>query len=182
MPVDDMPLDDQPLDAGHLQVHVGIDGHTRAMIVRADETLLESLRERCGRTSVRYSCGIGVCGTCTVLVEGDAKSSCLLLTAMVDGREVTTPEGSAAAGLTPAQQAFVEAGAFQCSYCIPGMALAAQAARERDPGITVDELCDELAGNLCRCGSYPQIRAALERLVGEPSSPAGPLTSKELTR
>jgi aerobic-type carbon monoxide dehydrogenase small subunit (CoxS/CutS family) len=154
-----MPLDD-PLD-----VKVDVDGRTRAMTVRADETLLESLRERCDRTSVRYSCGIGVCGTCTVLVDGAAQSSCLLLTAMVDGREVTTPEGSADDGLTTAQQAFVEASAFQCSYCIPGMALAAQAARERDPGISLDELCDELAGNLCRCGSYPQIRAALERLV-----------------
>jgi aerobic-type carbon monoxide dehydrogenase small subunit (CoxS/CutS family) len=78
---------------------------------------------------------------------------------------VTTPEGSADDGLTSAQQAFVDASAFQCSYCIPGMALAAQAARERNPAITLDELVDELAGNLCRCGSYPQIRAALERLV-----------------
>jgi aerobic-type carbon monoxide dehydrogenase small subunit (CoxS/CutS family) len=154
-----MPLDDP------LEVKVGVDGRTRAMTVRADETLLESLRERCDRTSVRYGCGIGVCGTCTVLVDGDAKSSCLLLTAMVDGHEVTTPEGSADDGLTSAQQAFVDASAFQCSYCIPGMALAAQAARERNPAITLDELVDELAGNLCRCGSYPQIRAALERLV-----------------
>jgi aerobic-type carbon monoxide dehydrogenase small subunit (CoxS/CutS family) len=154
-----MPLDDQ------LEVKVGVDGRTRAMTVRADETLLESLRERCDRTSVRYSCGIGVCGTCTVLVDGDAKSSCLLLTAMVDGHEVTTPEGSADDGLSSAQQAFVDASAFQCSYCIPGMALAAQAARDRNPAITLDELVDELAGNLCRCGSYPQIRAALERLV-----------------
>jgi aerobic-type carbon monoxide dehydrogenase small subunit (CoxS/CutS family) len=175
-----MPLDDQPLDDEHLDVRVGVDGRTRTMTVRSDETLLETLRERCDRTSVRYGCGIGVCGTCTVLVEGDAQSSCLLLTAMVDGREVTTPEGSAEEGLTTAQQAFVDASAFQCSYCIPGMALAAQAAWERDPGITVDELCDELAGNLCRCGSYPQIRAALERLAGE-SSPAGPVTPEELT-
>jgi aerobic-type carbon monoxide dehydrogenase small subunit (CoxS/CutS family) len=170
-----------PLDDDHLEVRVGVDGRTRTMTVRTDETLLESLRERCDRTSVRYSCGIGVCGTCTVLVDGDAKSSCLLLTAMVDGREVSTPEGSAEGALTAAQQAFVEASAFQCSYCIPGMALAAQAARERDPAITAVELCDELAGNLCRCGSYPQIRAALERLAGEPSSPAVPVTPEELT-
>ena len=166
-----MSLDDR------LDVQVDVDGRTRAMTVRTDETLLESLRERCDRTSVRYGCGIGVCGTCTVLVDGDAKSSCLLLTAMVDGHEVTTPEGSADDGLTTAQQAFVDASAFQCSYCIPGMALAAQAARDRDPGITLDELVDELAGNLCRCGSYPQIRAALERLVGE--APAAEPTLEE---
>jgi len=170
-----------PLEDDEIEVHLGIDGHERTMTVRTDETLLESLRERCDRTSVRYSCGIGVCGTCTVLVDGDAKSSCLLLTAMVAGSDVTTPEGSAEEALTTAQRAFVEASAFQCSYCIPGMALAAQAARERDPGITVDELCDELAGNLCRCGSYPQIRAALERLVGESTSPAPAVTFEELT-
>jgi carbon-monoxide dehydrogenase small subunit len=162
------------------QVEVGIDldGVARTMTVRGDETLLESLRERCDRTSVRYSCGIGVCGTCTVLVDGDPVSSCLLLTAMVDGRAVTTAEGRVGGEeLSAAQRAFVEAGAFQCSYCIPGMALTAQAAADRDPGVTVETLCEELAGNLCRCGSYPQVRAALERLVGAPTVP--PQSSEE---
>jgi aerobic-type carbon monoxide dehydrogenase small subunit (CoxS/CutS family) len=155
------------VDENRVEVGIELDGASRTMTVPGDETLLETLRERCDRTSVRYSCGIGVCGTCTVLVDGDPVSSCLLLTAMVDGRAVTTAEGQVPAGeLSAAQRAFVEAGAFQCSYCIPGMALTAQAAADRDPGITVDELCEELAGNLCRCGSYPQVRAALERLVG----------------
>ncbi|WP_207225856.1 (2Fe-2S)-binding protein [Blastococcus saxobsidens] len=149
-----------------------MDGRTRAFDVRTDETLLETLRDRCGTTSVRYCCGIGVCGTCTVLLDGDAVSSCLLLTVMAEGRQVTTPQGLAAtscSAISSAQQAFVDAGAFQCSYCIPGMALAAQAAIDRDPEASVDHLVDELAGNLCRCGSYPQVREALERLVSGPT-------------
>lgn len=163
------------VDDDEVEVEIDLDGIPRTMTVRGDETLLESLRERCDRTSVRYSCGIGVCGTCTVLVDGDPVSSCLLLTPMVTGREVATAEGRLGEErLSAAQQAFVEAGAFQCSYCIPGMALTAQAAADRDPGITVDELCEELAGNLCRCGSYPQVRAALERLVGAPTVPPRP--------
>jgi carbon-monoxide dehydrogenase small subunit len=153
-------------------VDVEVDGRTRALEVRTDETLLETLRDRCGTSSVRYCCGIGVCGTCTVLVDGEAVSSCLLLTVMAEGRQVTTPQGLPAttgSTVSAAQQAFVDAGAFQCSYCIPGMALAAQAAVDRDPGASVESLVDELAGNLCRCGSYPQIREALERLVGGPA-------------
>lgn len=152
-------------------VLVGVDGRTHAIEVRTDETLLETLRDRCGATSVRYCCGIGVCGTCTVLLDGEAVSSCLLLTVMTEGRRVTTPQGlpEAEATVSTAQQAFVDAGAFQCSYCIPGMALAAQAAVDRDPDASVESLAHELAGNLCRCGSYPQIREALERLAGGPA-------------
>jgi aerobic-type carbon monoxide dehydrogenase small subunit (CoxS/CutS family) len=168
-----------PADDGQPDVAMRVDGVDRVLTVRPDETLLETVREQCGTSSVRYSCGIGVCGTCTVLLDGDPVSSCLLLTVMAEGREVTTPEGLTAApgsALAPAQQAFVDAGAYQCSYCIPAMALAAQAAWERDPAATVDELCEELAGNLCRCGSYPQVREALERLsragsCGTPPTP-----------
>jgi aerobic-type carbon monoxide dehydrogenase small subunit (CoxS/CutS family) len=158
-----------PTDGDDATVEVHVDGVARTLAVRRDETLLETIREQCGTTSVRYSCGIGVCGTCTVLLDGDPVSSCLLLTVMTDGRRVTTPEGLPAAAessLSVAQQAFVDASAFQCSYCIPGMALAAQAALDRDPDLSVTALCDELAGNLCRCGSYPQVREALERMVG----------------
>jgi aerobic-type carbon monoxide dehydrogenase small subunit (CoxS/CutS family) len=160
-------------DRDRVDVEISVDGAVRTLAVRADETLLETVRDQCGNTSVRYSCGIGVCGTCTVLLDGDAVSSCLLLTAMAAGREVVTPEGlpaGARSSLSTAQAAFVEAGAFQCSYCIPGMALAAQAALDRDPAVSVAELCDELAGNLCRCGSYPQVREALERMVGSPAT------------
>jgi aerobic-type carbon monoxide dehydrogenase small subunit (CoxS/CutS family) len=149
-------------------VDVVVDGQPCALAVRGDETLLETLRERCGATSVRYCCGIGVCGTCTVLLDGAPVSSCLLLTVMVAGRQVVTPEGlppEDGAGVSAAQQAFVDAGAFQCSYCIPAMALTVQAAVDRDPAASVEGVCEELGGNLCRCGSYPQVRAAVVAVI-----------------
>jgi aerobic-type carbon monoxide dehydrogenase small subunit (CoxS/CutS family) len=152
-------------------VELEVNGQRRVVSVRGDETLLETLRDRCGTSSVRYSCGIGVCGTCTVLLDGAAVSSCLLLTSMVRGRQVVTGEGlrrpDGGAEPPAVQRAFVEAGAFQCSYCIPAMALTVHAALQRDPDATMDELVDELGGNLCRCGSYPQIRQALEALVSD---------------
>jgi aerobic-type carbon monoxide dehydrogenase small subunit (CoxS/CutS family) len=149
-------------------VALTLNGASTEIPARGDETLLETLRDGCGLTSVRYCCGIGVCGTCTVLLDGAAVSSCLLLTRMASGHDVVTAEGLAAgakAGLSSVQQAFVEAGAFQCSYCIPGMALTVHAALDADPGASVERVCEELGGNLCRCGSYPQVREAVSALV-----------------
>jgi carbon-monoxide dehydrogenase small subunit len=149
-------------------VTVTLNGAPAELAVRGDETLLETLRDRCGTTSVRYCCGIGVCGTCTVLVGGEAVSSCLLLTWMVDRREVVTAEGLAAgeqAALSSVQEAFARAGAFQCSYCIPAMALTVHAALDKEPAATAEDVCGQLGGNLCRCGSYPQIREAVTALV-----------------
>jgi aerobic-type carbon monoxide dehydrogenase small subunit (CoxS/CutS family) len=149
-------------------VTVLLNGAPAEVGVRGDETLLETLRDRCGTTSVRYCCGIGVCGTCTVLVGGEAVSSCLLLTWMVAGREVVTAEGLAAgerAELSSVQEAFARASAFQCSYCIPAMALTVHAALDREPDATAEDVCAELGGNLCRCGSYPQVREAVTALV-----------------
>ena len=148
------------------RVRVALNGVTRDLDVPADETLLETVRERLGASSVRYSCGIGVCGSCTVLVDGEPVSSCLLLTAMVEGRQVTSAEGLPdAAG--SALRAFAEAGAYQCSYCIPAMALTVHAALADQRRPTEHGLCEQLSGNLCRCGSYPQVREALRRLVAD---------------
>ncbi|MGH3662060.1 MAG: (2Fe-2S)-binding protein [Micromonosporaceae bacterium] len=150
------------------RVRLTVNGEPAELTVRGSETLLETVRDQLDLTSVRYSCGIGVCGACTVLVDGEAMSSCLLLTAMLRGREVTTAEGLPAAGgaLAEAQQAFADAGAYQCSYCIPAMALTAHAALRTDQTLSHEQLCEELAGNLCRCGSYPQVREALRTLLG----------------
>lgn len=157
------------------EVKLTVDGAVETFEVRAEETLLASLRERLGTSGVRYCCGIGVCGTCTVLLDGAPASSCLLLTVMTEGREIVTPRGLAEASpseLSAAQHAFVDAGAFQCSYCIPAMALTVQGVFDAEPDATADDICTELGGNLCRCGSYPQARAAVEALVAERNAPS----------
>lgn len=148
-----------------VEVKLSVDGTVENLDVRCDETLLDSLRDHFGPNGVRYCCGIGVCGTCTVLLDGSPASSCLLLTAMVDGRDIVTPRGLAADKLSTAQQAFVDTGAFQCSYCIPAMALTVQGILDETPDAGAGRICTELGGNLCRCGSYPQVRAAVEALV-----------------
>ena len=145
-----------------------LNGRELVVPVRPDETLLETLRDRAGITSVRGTCGIGVCGTCTVLLDRKPVSSCLTLTAQVADREVTTADGLGTPDrLSAVQRAFIDRGAYQCSFCIPAMTLAVQAALE-DPeaGRDVASVREFLAGNLCRCGSYPQILQAVADLVG----------------
>jgi len=134
-----------------------------------DELLLDTLRDRFGTTSVRYSCGIGVCGTCTTLLDGDAVSSCLQLTQMVEGRRIDTAERVLDEGgrRCDVRDAFVGSRAFQCSYCIPPLALTVVALTEANPDITLAEIREELGGNICRCGSYPQILAAVATLLKE---------------
>lgn len=150
------------------KVEICVNGEVTAIDVEDDETLLDTLRDRLGDTSTRYACGIGVCGACTVLVDGDAVSSCLQLTRALSGREVETAEHA----LTEADSlghgvldAFVDASAYQCSYCIPAMALSVTQVLSRDPGASVEDVRMALGGNLCRCGSYPQILQAVRELV-----------------
>lgn len=154
-------------------VALSLNGSDVTLQVRGDETLLESLRERTDLSGARYCCGIGVCGTCTVLLDGRPASSCLLLTVMVAGRQVVTAEGAAEAAESDAgnelgrrvQAAFVDARAYQCSFCIPSMALTVQGLLARKPDLTAAEVRSELGGNLCRCGTYPDILAAIDRLM-----------------
>lgn len=152
-------------DHADVRIQLRLDGVERAEQVRADESLLHLLRDRLGRPSVRQACGIGVCGACTVRVDGRVASSCILPAIAADGRDVQTPEGLAADGLSEVQQAFADARAFQCSYCIPAMALTVQACLDEDPQASVEDVRTYLGGNLCRCGSYPQILEAVTRLV-----------------
>ncbi|HET7388628.1 MAG TPA: (2Fe-2S)-binding protein [Nocardioidaceae bacterium] len=151
-----------------LEAAFTLNGDAQVTSVRVDETLLEALRERAGITSVRGTCGIGVCGTCTVLLDGRPVSSCITLAAQVNGRQVTTAEGLAGADnqLSPVQEAFVRRGAYQCSFCIPAMTLAVHAAlNDPEAGRDVGTVREYLAGNLCRCGTYPQILQAVTDLV-----------------
>jgi aerobic-type carbon monoxide dehydrogenase small subunit (CoxS/CutS family) len=143
-----------------VKVSCSVNGALAALEARADEVLVDVLRRELGLTSVRPTCGIGVCGACTALVDGEPISTCLLLAPLAEGREITTVEGL---GDHPVQQAFVDAHAFQCGYCTPGMILTAACLLEESPSPTDEEIALGLAGNLCRCGCYVKIADAVRR-------------------
>lgn len=144
-----------------MRVGFVLNGEQVSLQARPDETLLDLLRRELGLLTVRDTCGIGVCGTCTVLVDGEPQSACLLLVPLVEGRRVTTVEGLG--GDHPVQRAFAEAHAFQCGYCTPGMVLAAKRLLEENPSPSEAEIRLALSGNLCRCGSYLKIIDAVRR-------------------
>ena len=147
-----------------MRLGLRVNGEAREIEARPDEMLLEVLRRELGLLSVRESCGIGVCGACTVLLDGETISSCLLLAPLAQGREVTTAEGLG--GDDPVQRAFAEAHAFQCGYCTPGMVLTAKRLLEESPSPTLEEIRLALAGNLCRCGCYVKIVEAVRAAAG----------------
>lgn len=138
-----------------MRLELRVNGTSHEVEARADEMLLEVLRREVGLASVRETCGIGVCGTCTVLLDGRPISSCLLLVPMAEGREITTVEGLG--GEHPVQRAFAKTHAFQCGYCTPGMVLASKSLLEENPRPDEEEIRLALAGNLCRCGCYVKI-------------------------
>jgi len=141
-----------------------VNGTARA--VRSTTTLLSALRGELGLTGAKPGCGEGACGSCTVLVDGQPAKACQQQVADIVGRNVTTIEGLAIAGaLHHVQQAFAEIGAAQCGYCTPAMVLAVVALLQRDPDPDAAAVDDALAGNICRCGCYPQIRRAVRRAV-----------------
>jgi aerobic-type carbon monoxide dehydrogenase small subunit (CoxS/CutS family) len=141
-----------------------LNGAAVRLELEGDELLLDVLRER-GLRSVRLGCGVGLCGSCTVLLDGAPVSSCLLLAGLAEGRALTTVEGLDPDD--PVLRAFDELRAYQCGYCTPGMVLAARAllARERRPG--PQPVREWMNGNLCRCGSYGRIEQAIARASEE---------------
>jgi carbon-monoxide dehydrogenase small subunit len=150
-----------------VRIHItaAINGREREFSVKPNQTLLEFLREELHLKGGMEGCGVGVCGSCTVLVDGRPVSSCLMLAANVEGRRVTTIEGLAHGDqLHPIQQAFIDHQAFQCGYCTPGMIMATKALLESNPHPTEEEIRDFLSGNLCRCGTYGEILAAVKEL------------------
>ncbi|HXG32674.1 MAG TPA: (2Fe-2S)-binding protein [Bryobacteraceae bacterium] len=143
-------------------IELQVNGKTYRTSAPAERPLLNVLRDELGLTGAKYGCGEGQCGACTVLLDGRAVRSCVTPLRAVGGRAVTTIEGLApAGGLHPVQEAFLEAGALQCGYCTPGMILAAVALLSRNPDPGVAEIVRFMDGNICRCGVYPRIIAAI---------------------
>lgn len=139
-------------------VRLKVNGFEQEVAVAPHHTLLDVLRSEFKLFSVREGCGIGMCGACTVLIDGKPISTCLLLAPLAAGKDIVTVEALAQDGqLHPIQQAFVDHTAFQCSYCTPGFILTTKALLEENSAPTVEEIKDYLAGNLCRCGSYVKI-------------------------
>ena len=145
-----------------LAVSLRVNGREWAGDVRPEELLLDFLRERLGLTGTKRSCEAQVCGACTVLLDGQAVSSCMLPVFEADGKPLTTIEGLASEdGLDPLQEAFMRLGAAQCGYCTSGMIMAAKALLLEDPNPTREKIVAYLNGNICRCGAYPAILAAV---------------------
>lgn len=137
------------------KVRLVVNGREYTVDVPANERLVNTLRYRLGFTSVKEGCGRGECGTCIVLVNGEPRNSCLLLTATLDGAEVVTLEGIAPSGMLHAVQvALLETGGIQCGFCVPGVLMVMKALIDRTPDPSVDEIKEWLSSVLCRCGSY----------------------------
>lgn len=152
-----------------------MNGETRAAVTAARTHLADFLRDELGLTGTHLGCEHGVCGACTVLLDGEPVRSCIVLAAQVAGQAVTTIEGVAGPGgqLTPLQEAFCSAHALQCGYCTPGMILAAQALLDRNPRPGPDDIDEALGGNICRCTGYVQIREAVLSAARAASAGAG---------
>jgi carbon-monoxide dehydrogenase small subunit len=139
-------------------VRLAVNGEPRTMEVAATQTLLDALRWELDLTGSKECCAEGECGACTVLVDGQAVNSCLVLAVEAEGLDVTTIEGLESEGrLSGLQDAFLQTGAIQCGFCIPGMVMAAQALLNENPSPTPADVREGLAGNLCRCAGYQRI-------------------------
>jgi carbon-monoxide dehydrogenase small subunit len=153
------------------ELNLTVNGKLYQLSVLPWRTLLEVIREDLGLTGTKEGCGLGECGACTVLMDGRAVNSCLVLATEADGKQVTTIEGLAQGDkLHPIQQAFVDHGGLQCGFCTPGMIMAAKAMLDKNPTPTEEEVKRGIAGNLCRCTGYTKIiesiRAAAENMGG----------------
>ncbi len=146
-----------------MELTLRVNGQTHSLNVSPERTLLDVLREELGLAGAREGCGVGMCGACTVLINNQPISSCLLLAVQAQETEVTTIEGLASPeGLHPVQQAFIDHAAFQCAYCTPGFILAAVALLKQQSQPDEETIRAYLAGNLCRCGSYNNIVQAMK--------------------
>ena len=151
------------MSATSITIHFVLNGERVSAEIEPHHTILEVLRQCFALYGARESCGQGLCGCCTVLVNGESVSGCLFLAAMADGGEVVTVEHLDSEGqLDPVQQAFIECGAFQCGFCTSGFILMSRELLDRNPDPSEAEIRHYLSGNLCRCAAYPEIIEAVK--------------------
>jgi carbon-monoxide dehydrogenase small subunit len=150
-----------------IPVNLTVNGRQHSLQVWPHHTLLEVLRDQMGLTGTKECCAEGECGSCTVLLDGRAITACLMLAVEAEGTDILTIEGLAQDGrLDPLQQAFLDKGAVQCGFCIPGMIMAAKYLLMTNPHPTVEDIKEGLVGNLCRCGGYSRIVDAVAAAAG----------------
>jgi xanthine dehydrogenase YagT iron-sulfur-binding subunit len=153
---------------GPLDTALLVNGTEHRLSLDPRVTLLDALREYLHLTGSKKGCGLGQCGACTVLMDGKRVKSCLWLAALAEGREITTIEGLAQGGeLHPLQGAFIDRDAFQCGYCTPGQIMAGVACINEGHAGSAQEIRDWMSGNICRCGAYDNIVAAIQDAAGE---------------
>ena len=144
-------------------ISLKVNGKKREFAIEKNWTLLRALREGLKLTGTKCGCSTGDCGACMVIIDGEAVRSCLVHAAKLTGKEILTIEGLSQSGeLHPIQQAFIDEGAVQCGFCIPGMIMSAKALLDKNPFPTEDEIRDALKGNLCRCTGYVKIIHAVQ--------------------
>lgn len=150
-------------------IELKVNGDVCKIQVDTRRTLLEVLREQLGLTGTKEMCNKGDCGGCTVILDGKAILSCMMLAVEADGKEVLTIEGLANPGhqMHPVQQAFVDYGAIQCGYCTPGLIMSAKALLDKKPDPTVDDIKEAISNNICRCTGYVQIVEAIQAAAKE---------------
>jgi xanthine dehydrogenase YagT iron-sulfur-binding subunit len=149
-----------------VSVKVSVNGRAQELHLDSEVTLLDALRDRLDLTGTKKGCDQGACGACTVLLDGRRVVSCLMLAAQCDGREVTTIEGLAPDGHPhPLQEAFVRHDGLQCGYCTPGQIMSAVALLQEGRAGSEQEIREFMSGNLCRCGTYPNIVAAIREVA-----------------
>jgi aerobic carbon-monoxide dehydrogenase small subunit len=156
------------------KVDIALDLNGRAYRVRVEprRTLADAIRDDCGLTGTHIGCEHGVCGACTVIVDGEVVRACLMFAVQAQGRRIRTVEGLANGGeLHPLQRAFMEHHGLQCGYCTPGFLMLAAGVLEREPDIGDDELADVLSSNLCRCTGYQNIVTAVRAARAEMRKP-----------
>ncbi|WP_342643191.1 (2Fe-2S)-binding protein [Rhodoligotrophos ferricapiens] len=157
-----------------LDVVLHVNGTEHQLMLDPRTTLLDALREHLHLTGSKKGCGLGQCGACTVLMDGKRVKSCLSLAALVEGREITTIEGLAQEGeLHPLQAAFIERDAFQCGYCTPGQIMSGIACIAEGHAGSPQEIRDWMSGNICRCGAYDHIVAAIQDAASVTGSTQG---------
>ena len=147
-----------------------VNGVRRRVDADAERSLLSVLRDDLDLTGAKYGCGEGQCGACTVLMDGEPVRSCITRVGSAAGKKISTIEGLEREGkLHPLQEAFLEVGAMQCGYCTPGMIVAGAALLRKNPNPSSEQIVHDMQGNVCRCGTYPRIVAAIQRAAGRRS-------------